>query len=301
MIETPRILLLAVAGAAAAAAAPCLFVAAEHIRIADLAPHVPALENAKPDVVIGYAPEPGRRRVFSPEQLTRFARIHGRGETAVEGVCIERETTALTKDTVERAVRKAVGEDSVRIEVLDFDRRPAPRGTLEFPSAGRRASLGAAAGEPVVWHGRVIYGARRSHRVWVRLRLWATRSQVIALRQLPAGLPISRDAITVQRMDVSPAAERAVASVEEVVGARPRRSIPAAAPVLARNLTLPMQVERGDRVEVTTHCGTAMLRFEAVAEAEGRAGEKIIARNPLNGNRFAAFVVARGRVEVRAR
>ncbi len=301
MIETPRILLLAVAGAAAAEAAPCLFVAAEHIRIADLAPHVPSLENAKPDVVVGYAPEPGRRRHFSPEQLTRFARIHGRGETVVEGVCVERETAALTKDSVERAVREAVGEDAVRIEVLDFDRHPVPRGTLEFPTAGRRASLSAAVGEPVVWHGRVIDGARRSHRVWARLRLWVTRSQVIALRDLPAGLPISRDAIVVRRIDVSPEAETAVRSVEEVVGARPRRSIPAASPVLARNLTLPAQVERGDRIEVTTRCGTAMLRFEAVAEAAGRAGEKIVARNPLNGNRFAAFVVARGRVEVRAR
>jgi len=62
----------------------------------------------------------------------------------------------------------------------------------------------------------------------------------------------------------------------------------------------PREVERGDLVAVEVHSGAALVRFEAAAESGGKAGELVVVRNPANGARFHARVVAKGKVLVDA-
>jgi hypothetical protein len=62
----------------------------------------------------------------------------------------------------------------------------------------------------------------------------------------------------------------------------------------------PREVERGDTVAVEVASGAALLKFEAAAESGGKAGDMVLVRNPANGARFRARVVAKGKVEVDA-
>lgn len=60
------------------------------------------------------------------------------------------------------------------------------------------------------------------------------------------------------------------------------------------------EVERGDAVAVEVHSGAALVKFEAAAESGGKAGDLVLLRNPANGARFRARVVAKGKVLVDA-
>lgn len=62
----------------------------------------------------------------------------------------------------------------------------------------------------------------------------------------------------------------------------------------------PREVERGDVVAVEVASGAALLKFEAAAESGGKAGDLVVVRNPANGARFRARVVAKGKVLVDA-
>lgn len=62
----------------------------------------------------------------------------------------------------------------------------------------------------------------------------------------------------------------------------------------------PREVERGDRVAVEVRSGPALLKFDGAAESGGKAGETVSVRNPVNGARFRARVVAKGKVLVDA-
>jgi hypothetical protein len=58
----------------------------------------------------------------------------------------------------------------------------------------------------------------------------------------------------------------------------------------------PREVERGDLVAVEVHSGAALVKLEAAAESGGQAGDLVEVRNPANGARFRARVVAKGKV-----
>jgi len=62
----------------------------------------------------------------------------------------------------------------------------------------------------------------------------------------------------------------------------------------------PREVERGDAVAVEVASGAAILKFESTAESGGKTGETVLVRNPANGARFRARVVAKGKVLVDA-
>ena len=57
------------------------------------------------------------------------------------------------------------------------------------------------------------------------------------------------------------------------------------------DLIEPLQVQRGDLVDVTAIAGAAQLRMPALAETQGRQGDMISLRNPRTGKIF------RGRIE----
>ncbi len=62
----------------------------------------------------------------------------------------------------------------------------------------------------------------------------------------------------------------------------------------------PREVERGEVVAVEVRSGSALLKFDGTAESGGKTGDVVPVRNPANGARFRARVVAKGRVSVDA-
>ena len=198
-------------------------------------------------------------------------------------------------------LERALGVAGARIAIEDYSRRRAPRGELVFPREWLRAPAPGAPPAAVLWKGYVRYANARRFPVWARVRIAAPLMRVRAVAALRAGEVILPEQLAVEAGEGFPAAGREAASVEQVAGRRPRRTIAAGAAVPLALLEQPREVERGDAVRVEVASGAARLALTGRAESAGRLGETVRVRN-LEANRtFAARVAGKGAVEVEAR
>lgn len=283
--------------AMAAARAACVAVATDRILAGDLARVAPAFAALAADTPLAYTPAPGSVRHFRPPELERIARAHRLAITsAAAGACFERQAAPLQRERVLEALRAALPDASVQLELLDFQRTPVPAGTLEFPRSG----LLARDRGPAIWRGRLKYSTTRSVPVWARVRLSAPREAVIALEDLAPGKPVAATQVKLEKIDAHPFAPPAIASVGEVIGRVSRRRIARGEALRPGSLALADAVQRGDTVTVDVSSGAARLTFQARAESAGRAGDTVLVRNPANGRRFRARVVGQGAVAVDA-
>lgn len=287
-------MLVAVWWSAGALAAECLPLTAARIRAADLASAEPAFAALNPDQAITYGPSPGARRHLTAVEVRRLAQRHGVNAPQAPAICFEYPVAPLTESAVLAAIRKALDNNDARVELIDFSRQPAPAGEILFA----RSSLSTAPGGALLWRGRLRYAERRSVPVWARVRIGIERTRVVAAEQLPAGRPIREDQLRIERAEVSPLEQPALALVTEAAGAKPRRTIERGQPLAAALLVAPRAIEPGDRVEVKVSSGAAHLRLDALAESGGRAGDRILLRNPDNSRRFQARVEKKGQATV---
>jgi len=288
-----------VALAAALGAAECVPVEGDRIRAADLARANRLFEALDPGLFIAYSPIPGAERVLSSAQLRRLARRHGLPEAGLSSVCFVRAAEPLSAGRVLAALRTALQLPEAHLELVDFSRKPVPRGQLRFKRSGLTPPPRDAPGTAVLWRGSVSYGSRHTMPIWARVRISVSRRQVVAVEDLRAGRPIPAAAVTEQVVEAFPEPTPPLAAATLAVGAVPRRTIAAGEAVYAADLRLPNDVKRGDAVDVEVSCGGALLRFRAKAETGGRRGQKVLVRNPVNGRRFAALVEDKGKVSVR--
>lgn len=293
---------VAVAAAAwGAAPAACTPVDGDRILGRDLAAADPFFASVDPQETIAFAPAPGVRRVLGHAELVRLARRHHlAGEPALGKICFERLTQVLTPELLLPVLKKALDVPDARIEIVDYSRYPVPRGELRFSRAGLNVPLAAAPGAPALWRGGMLDSSRHTATVWARVRISLQRTWVEAREDLPAGLPVSVQQLVIRSGPQFPRADAPLSSPAQAAGLRPVRTIRAGQLLFARMLAAPPEVERGETVEVSVESGAAELAFEAQAEASGRAGDTIAVRNPANGRRFSAQVVAKGKVSVNA-
>src|SRR5581483_3817700 len=138
--------------------AACTPVEHDPITARDLAPFVPVFGRLAPDTPIAAAPGPGVRRVFHSLELISLARGYSLDLAAADDLCFEWPMEVPDRARVLEAMRSALPDAGVRIELLEISRYPAPRGRLEF----HRDQLGAPARpdapSPVTWRGDVVYG-----------------------------------------------------------------------------------------------------------------------------------------------
>lgn len=275
----------------------CVAVDGERLRASDLAVAEPAFGRLAPATELGWAPAPGVRRIVSAAELERLAARFGL-RVAGRAICLERAVAPPAREQVMEALEEALKGEGVRIELLDFHRRPLPRGRLEFDRAGLMAP--AAPGGVSLWRGRLRYDGNRSLPVWAKVRLTVRGRRVVAAANLAPGRPIQASEVRVEEGEWFPFAERSLEAVEEAVGKLPRRWIPAGAVLYARLLAAPREVERGDEVVVEVLSGGAQLRFTARAETGGRTGDSILVRSAVNHRRIAARVEGPGKVVIDA-
>jgi len=275
----------------------CVAVEGERLRAADLAAVEPAFGGLAPETELGWAPAPGVRRAVSAAELERLAARFGL-KVMRRAICLERAVAPLVDEQVMEALERAVGREGVRIELVDFYRRPLPRGRLEFDRAGLMAP--AAPGGVSLWRGRLRYDGNRTLPVWAKVRLKAPGRRVVAAANLAPGRPIQASEVRLEEGEWFPFAEPALESLEAAVGKLPRRWIPAGAVLYARLLAAPREVERGDQVVVEVLSGGAQLRFAARAETGGRTGDSILVRSAVNHRRIAARVEGPGKVVIDA-
>ena len=195
-------------------------------------------------------------------------------------------------------MRRTQGLAQAKIEIVAFDRHPAPRGEIVFPPAGLTATAPGDRNNGALWRGYIQYAPNRRFNIWARVKIAVTEQRVIATNPLPAGEIIrAEDLRTEDHTEFSfhdPAATR----LEDVVGQTPRRPI-RSGDVILRNLLDPAKdVNKGDSVEVIVSDKNLRFRAEGLAETSGRRGETILVRNTASGKKFHARVEALGRVIV---
>ena len=273
------------------ALAACLLLRpeADTIQTGDLAPASPSLRHLPPDIVLAPAPAPGMPRVFHAAELRRLELRLGTAPAPEEDLCVARPMAPLDPARILEAMRRQLPEGQV--DLLDFSRRPAPQGTLQFPISGlRRGSAG-------YWDGFVSYGGGQRFAVWAKVRVRLVTQAVVAAEGLTAGRPVSAAQLRVVERDVPPDSA-VIQKIEDALGKQPRRSIRAGTVLRPGDLERTPDVVPGDRVTVEVWSGRAHLELDGRAETAGSAGERIAVRNPNSKQRFFARVEGKGKVSV---
>jgi flagella basal body P-ring formation protein FlgA len=277
-------------------------VSGERILAGDLGRAIPEFAGLDPGLAIGVAPAPGSRRIVRRAELDRIARQHGLELPSLDSaeLCFELQTEPLTAEGVAAALRSAVEQDAVRLEVLDFSRHPVPQGQLEFPKAGLATPPVTRDGAPVIWRGRVRHATNRTVPVWAKVKLSVPGRRVVSSETIQAGRAILATQLRVEDAALFPLADMPLASIEEAAGRVTSRSIRAGTVLYASMLTAPKAVLRGAMVAVQVSSGAARVTFHALAESEGAIGEMVVLRNPLSGRRFRARVTEKDMVVINA-
>lgn len=281
----------------------CLPIQDERIYARDVAAAVPAFSSVAGDIVLGYAPAPGSRRVFKGDALQTLARNQGVTAEAVPDVCFERAMTTLEAGEIVEAMRGAwYGGDvqgaDVRMELLSWSPQIAPQGKVVFPRTGLQLPAASDPQAEVVWRGYVIYGNNRRFGVSARARITTTTTRVIALANLSVGEPVHEDQVRLESFDTFALDDRPARHLDEVVGYVPRTLIRAGSTVLRSQISRAPEVARGDVVKVEVTAGGAHLLFEGRAETDGIEGKTILVKNMTSGKDFRARVTGKGKVTV---
>lgn len=278
----------------AAAAMQCHTVAGDRIRGADLAAAAPGFSALPPDLTIGFAPQPGARRLIEAFELARIAKVNGLADGELAPLCFERAVSPLDPLAVEAAMRRALDLPDARIEIVELSKFPAPGGEIVFLRTGLNDPPPNA---PATWNGAVNYDGGHFP-IWARVRISARQKRVVAMVPLPAGRPVSVKDVELREVDEFPRSTPALAAVEQAVGRLPRRPIPAGASLMAASLDEPNDVEAGQSVIVEVRSGAASVTVEAKAESAGRRGDMLMFRNPASGKLFRARVEEKGRASI---
>ena len=274
------------------AMAGCLAVnpASDRILARDFAAAWPAMGSLPPNTEIGFAPAPGVARVFSPFELRRVAARFHASPVPQHDICFERRTAPLDRAALLAAMQREL--PGARIEILDFNRAPAPEGVLEFPRSGLRASPGGG-----FWTGSVRYAGTKRFVVWARVKVFVGSKRLVARERLKSGATLNASVLAEETRDGLPDAGFA-ASIDAVAGMVLRRPVAAGEAIRAAWLEAPKLILRGDTVRVEVQRGGARLELEGRAEASGSAGETIPVLNPVTHRRFRARIEGKGRVSV---
>jgi flagella basal body P-ring formation protein FlgA len=278
---------------------PCEIVANDRIFGEDLAKAVPGFLDKLPgDTVIGYSPAPGARRIFKSMELQRIGAPYGVAVAPDAEACFEWNLQTLTDDAVRSAMRDSLESPGARIDVLAISRNQAPAGQISFPLSGLLASTLSGPDTPVTWRGEVQYHGSRKFSVWARVKISATMTRVVATQLILPGQTLSPEQVRVETYDDFPLRNDIARNLEEVVGRMPRRALRMGMPVFRTDLIEPLQVQRGDLVDVTAIAGAAQLRLPALAETPGRQGDMISLKNPRTGKIFRARIEGKDRALV---
>jgi flagella basal body P-ring formation protein FlgA len=276
-------------------------IANDRIFGADLAHAMPVFTGKLPaDAVIGYSPAPGARRVLTSPELQKIGAPYGVSVAPDAEACFEWRMQTLTDDTVRAAIQETLQMEGARIEVLATSRSQAPAGKLSFPLAGLLASTLTSADTPVTWRGEVLYHGSRKFSVWARVKISATSTRVVATQLILPGENVAPEQVKLETYDDFPLRNDIARNIDEVVGRMPRRAIRPGLPFFRSDLIEPLQVKRGDLVDVTAISGAAQLRLAAVAETPGHQGDMISLKNQRSGKTFRARVEGKDRALVMA-
>jgi flagella basal body P-ring formation protein FlgA len=271
---------------ATVASGACLPVSGDRILGRDLALVDPKFSSLPPALPLGYAPVPGTTRVFAALELQRIARANGIPFTDNIEVCFEVAMHVPTDAEFVEAIRHSL-PPAASLQLVDMGRSAIPTGKLEFPLAGLEPPAVENNGAQL-WRGFVQYTDTRRLPIWARVTVKVAYAAVIPRKDLAADIPIEAAALLVETKTGPLKREATATRIEDVAGHIVRRSVMKGAEIPIALLEEPPAVRRGDLVRIEVQSGSAVLRFDAIAESTVRAGELADFRNPVSGKTFRA-------------
>jgi flagella basal body P-ring formation protein FlgA len=197
-----------------------------------------------------------------------------------------------------RAALERVLPPDTRVAIHDFSRHSVPHGELVFTMAGLGRPSAKDPDSPVVWRGRLKYGARSSVPVWAKVRLARLETWIETTSRLEARKAIAADQVALKTGWRFPLGESTIRNLDEVIGMLPARSLPAGQILLAPLLHKPYVVSSGDSIEVEVMSGPVHIRFAARAATNARNDETVLIVMPESGKRLQARVRGKGKVSI---
>lgn len=247
--------------------------------------------------VVGFAPAPGVKRVFTASDLRSLARANGVASAASEDVCFAIPMRPIERHVLLASMRPALPPET-DLRLIEVPAGDFPAGDFEFPLTALEPPA-PGAGNARIWRGSIRYGDTLHARVWARVELRRRVSVVVAAMPISRNAPIVPSQLGVATVSIPFGQERGFArGIEEVIGSIAKLEIAAGAPVLTADLEKPLAVRRGDPVPVEVQSGRARIRMEAIAEISARSGEQLELRNPSSGKVFHARLEGGGKAVI---
>jgi flagella basal body P-ring formation protein FlgA len=285
-------LTLALLFALGAADPACSPVEKESITAGDLAAVDPMFFSLPATMPVGYAPAPGRRRIFSVPELTSLAERHGLTVAPTREICLLWPSGPVDPAAVRAAMQSAFPEAAV--EVLETSRFDAPNGPVVFTRAG----LQRAPSPVMLWRGYVPFGNSRKFEIWARVKVTVKGTRAVATEMLRPGVVIREHQVRIQEFEGPPDYRQFAASMTDVVGHVPTTTIVPGAAIDASALAAAPEVSVGELVNVMVMNGASRVSVDALASSAARRGDMVQLRNPGTGKTFRAKVSGPGQAVI---
>lgn len=233
-------------------------------------------------VVLGTSPLPGLERTVTREQVLTRLRQHGFQPEAFEIVAptrivVRREAHVLQTERVVEVAEQKLRQSASLPDNAQVESDAPPR-ALSLPNskvqmtAGEPRALGA--GLFMVPVQIACEGAVPTT-LNVRLRVKVWREAVVATRAIRTGEAIDPDAVMLQQVAISEDSNDLTTDPSEVVGKIARRPIAAGQPIRRAVLDEPAIIRRGQNVKLLVHLDGAVIEAGAIAQQDGKAGDRI--------------------------
>ena len=276
-------------------------VSGSYVRLGDLFRNT----GDKSDVVVAYAPAPGKQAVFDAGWLYRVAqknRLSWRPPTPRDRAVVRRDSYVVTRQEIEeqilnllraqgeigdmqvflsnRSLRLHVADDistTVGIEDLALDHR-----TSRFS-----ALVVAPAGDPA------------ARRVRVTGRVFEMAEVPVLGRRLLADTVIREDDIQWIKMRADKIQRDTVTDPKDLIGLETTRSLRGGKPIRVSQVRRPVLVTKGSLVIMTLKGPTMLLTARGRAQESGSKGDVIVITNTQSKQLVEAVVTGPGTVAVR--
>ncbi len=272
----------------------CYPLHADQITGRDLAAAAPSMAGLPQDVKLGYAPAPGGQRSFTASELQQLARRAGFVSEIRDSICFSWLMAPLSKHQIEEAIRKAIPNKDLHLEITDLSRFRVPEGELTFPLTGLTRGLDA----PVVWKGFVSYGGGRRVDTWVRVRIAVRETHIVVSRPIKAGEIIDNSSLATVDYEGPLGNSDFLTNEADASGQCARWNLSPGTAIVKSMLVQARDVDNKQIVTVHVINGYAHLETQGIADEGGNRGAVIRVHNPKTGRMFRARIDDRGVVTV---
>lgn len=233
-------------------------------------------------VTLGTSPLPGLERTITREQVLIRLRQHGFQAETFEivvpaRITIQRTSHVLQADRVVEVAAQKLRQSASLPENAQVECDASPR-ALSLPhreaqiTAGEPRALGAG-----LYMVPVLVACQETAPVTlnVRLRVKLWRDAVVATRAIRTGEAIDPSVVAVRQVAVSDDRDDFVTDISEVAGKIARRPISPGQPIWRTAVDEPTVIRRGQNVKLLVQLDGATIEAGAIAQQDGKAGDRI--------------------------